>query len=156
MLIMHICKKIWLLFLGKNLQMVFSIGINVFSLFPFPRFFDIYFLLALSSLVSGRELECSYDTYSDYSSHLWATFNQCKIKSVNLSETFRNDEHSFSGTAEQKSAITVVYFYFPSEIDFLPKEILNDFPQLNGLMIRGCQSFKTVKNDFVSQAPFDF
>jgi hypothetical protein len=27
---------------------------------------------------------------------------------------------------------------------------------LNGLMIRGCQSFKTVKNDFVSQAPFDF
>jgi hypothetical protein len=101
-----------------------------------------------SSFASGRELTCEYITFSNV---LWPTFNQCVISSADLSETFKTEEHSFTGTPEQKSAVSVVYFKEPTQIDFLPKEMLKDFPQLNGIRIIGCQTFKTVKEDFFSE-----
>jgi Leucine-rich repeat (LRR) protein len=60
-------------------------------------------------------------------------------------------EHSFSGTPEQKSAASVVYFDRPSQIDFLPKQLLNDFPQLNAIAIKNCYTFKTVKEDLFTK-----
>jgi hypothetical protein len=60
-------------------------------------------------------------------------------------------EHSFSGTSEQKSAATVVWFKEPSKIDFLPKKIFNDFPQLNGISIEDCQSLKTVNDNLFTK-----
>jgi Leucine-rich repeat (LRR) protein len=60
-------------------------------------------------------------------------------------------EHSFSGTAEQKSAASVVHFERPPRIDFLPKQMLNDFPQLNGISIGGCQTLKTVKDNLFTE-----
>ncbi len=50
-----------------------------------------------------------------------------------------------------KSAATVVQFLSPPQIDFLPKQIFNDFPQLNGISIVGCQSLKTVKNNLFTK-----
>jgi hypothetical protein len=67
---------------------------------------------------------------------------------MDLSESFKTVEHSFSGTPAQKSEATVVNFAFPSRIDFLPKKILNDFPQLNGIIIWNCETFTIVKNGF--------
>jgi Leucine-rich repeat (LRR) protein len=110
----------------------------------------VNFLLISSSLASGSlKLECNYDTIFDLD--LWPEFSYCQIGSIDLSESFRAVEYSFSGTPEQKSAATAVNFFRPSQIDFVPKGILNDFPQLNGIMIRGCQSLKTVKNDLFDE-----
>jgi hypothetical protein len=96
--------------------------------------------------VFGRELQCSYDSSSSYA--LWPTISHCKISSVDLSETFKAYDHSFSGTSAQKSAATVVWFDSPPNIDFLPKQILNDFPRLNGIKINGCNTFTIIRNHF--------
>jgi hypothetical protein len=79
---------------------------------------------------------------------MWPRFNQCELNSIDLSESFKTVEHSFSGTPAQKSEATVVDFDSPSRIDFLPKKILNDFPQLNGMVIENCETFTIVKNGF--------
>jgi hypothetical protein len=105
----------------------------------------LYFLLALVIRIFGRELTCDYGTHSYV---MWPTFNQCELSSIDLSESFKTVEHSFSGTPAQKSEATVVNFASPSRIDFLPKEILDDFPQLNGIMIEDCKTFTIVKNGF--------
>jgi Leucine-rich repeat (LRR) protein len=82
---------------------------------------------------------------------MWPTFSRCVSNSVDLSETFKTVEHSFSGTAEQKSNASVVSFEKPSQVDFLPKQLFNDFPRLNGLIIGGCQSLKTVKDNLFTE-----
>jgi hypothetical protein len=105
-------------------------------------------LLIWSTSASGRQLNCSYDTDSNV---LWSKYNRCVSKSVDLSESFKTTEHSFSGTAEQKSAATVVSFNEPSQIDFIPKQIFNDFPKLNGLQITGCKSLKTVNDNLLTK-----
>jgi hypothetical protein len=79
---------------------------------------------------------------------LWPTFQYCKIESIDLSESYRSVNISFSGTPEQKSAVSVVHFDSPTRIEFLPKEMLNDFPRLNGLVIERCKTFTILKEDF--------
>jgi hypothetical protein len=108
-------------------------------------------LLILSSCASRRELSCSYDRDSIYSGYLWPTYNQCKVSSVDLSESFKTVEHSFSGTWVQKSAVSVVRFDKPTQIDFLPKQMLNDFPHLNGIIIADCDTLSIVKNDLFTE-----
>jgi Leucine-rich repeat (LRR) protein len=68
-----------------------------------------------------------------------------------LSEHYKSVEHTFSGSPEQKSAATVVQFESPSQINFLPKEILNDFPRLNGIMIWSCKTFATIRDNLFSE-----
>jgi hypothetical protein len=68
-----------------------------------------------------------------------------------LSENFKTEEHSFSGTPEQKAAVTIVVFYKPSQIDFLPTQILNDFPQLNGIIIAICETFKIIRDNLFTE-----
>jgi hypothetical protein len=65
-----------------------------------------------------------------------------------MSENFREQFHTFSGTSAQKLAATAVYFLSLPNIDFLPKEILTEFPLLNAIMIHNCLTFTTIKNDF--------
>jgi hypothetical protein len=108
------------------------------------------FLLVLSYCECGREIECYYFDFSG-DGVVWPTFTQCESTSDDLSETFKNVEHSFSGTAEQKSSATVVNFNSPTQVDFLPKEMFNDFPQLNGITIEYCKTFKTVKNNLFTE-----
>ncbi len=108
----------------------------------------LYFLLALAIQIFGRELTC------DYGRNVYVMrpeFNQCKLNSIDLSESFKTVEHSFSGTSAQKSEATVVNFASPSRIDFLPKKILSDFPQLNGIIIWNCKTFTIVKNGFFTE-----
>jgi hypothetical protein len=102
--------------------------------------------MIVGSCVSGRQLLCEYGTKSDYP--LWPTFNYCNVSSVDLSEHYKSVEHSFSGTAAQKSAATTVHFERLSQIDFLPTQMLNYFPQLNGLQIWRCDTFTTIRDNF--------
>jgi Leucine-rich repeat (LRR) protein len=72
------------------------------------------------------------------------------MSSVDLSERYTAVEHSFTGIAEQKSAATVVGFQDATQVDFLPKEILNEFPKLNGIRIENCNTLTTIREDFFS------
>jgi Leucine-rich repeat (LRR) protein len=99
--------------------------------------------------VLGRELTCEYGTTS--SNALWPTFSYCEIDSVDLSENYKTVEHSFSGTAEEKSTATAVWFDSPSKIEFLPKQMLNDFPRLNGIRIWYCKTLTTIRDNFFGQ-----
>ncbi len=68
-----------------------------------------------------------------------------------MSENFKTAEHSFTGTPQQKEYLTVVRFHEPTQIDFLPKEMLNDFPELNGIIIGYCETFKTVRDNLFTE-----
>jgi hypothetical protein len=39
----------------------------------------------------------------------------------------------------------------PSNVEFIPRQILSDFPKLNGLIIQRCSNFRIVKNDLLSE-----
>jgi Leucine-rich repeat (LRR) protein len=68
-----------------------------------------------------------------------------------LSEVYKSVDHSFTGTPEQKSAVTAVYFDKPLNIEFLPKQIVSDFPQLNGISIESCSNFTNIKNELFTE-----
>jgi hypothetical protein len=82
---------------------------------------------------------------------MWPKFNRCKLSSANLSENYRTIDHTFTGTSAQKSAVTVVHFDRPPTIDFLPKQIPNTFPTLNGMVIEHSNTFKVLKNGFFTK-----
>jgi hypothetical protein len=79
-----------------------------------------------------------------------SSFNNCLLSSVDLSEEFQSQNHSFSGTSEQKLAVTMVWFEKSKNIDFLPKEILQDFPNLSGMQFSN-GSFPIVRGDFFTK-----
>ncbi len=105
------------------------------------------FLLISSSSVFGRELTCTYGTYSE---PLWPAYSYCQISSVDFSESYQSQYHTFSGTSAQKTATTAVYFLSSSNIDFVPEEVLTQFPHLNAIMITS-YNLPTVKNDLFSK-----
>jgi hypothetical protein len=82
---------------------------------------------------------------------MWPTFNQCKIEPLDLSEKFRTEVHSFSGTTAQKLAATTVWLRDLSNVDFIPKEVPTEFPNLNGILIDTC-TLPTVKNDLFKKS----
>ncbi len=77
---------------------------------------------------------------------MWPEFHQCYLKNVDLSEPFHSQLHSFTGSTSQKSQATAVEFYHSPQIEFIPKEILEEFPNLNGLLV-GFSNLPVVKND---------
>jgi hypothetical protein len=98
---------------------------------------------------SRRTLTCTYDTYSSLTT--WPRFQYCKLKSIDLSESFKSTVHSFSGTSAQRSTATVVWFENILNIPtFLPKEIPSHFPNLNGLFLYNC-NLPTLKNEFFTR-----
>jgi hypothetical protein len=68
-----------------------------------------------------------------------------------LSENYKTVDHSFSGTPEQKSTATVILFNKAFKIEFLPKQILNVFPKLNGIMIQNSDNFTVLRNDLFTK-----
>jgi hypothetical protein len=89
----------------------------------------------------GRQLECSYSTI--YYFTLWPSFEFCATNKVDYSASFEKEKHSFSITQYswrsyvQKSEIKAFYIGYSTQVDFIPLDILSEFPNLNGLMIEG-------------------
>jgi hypothetical protein len=68
------------------------------------------------------------------------------VNSVDFSDSFRAQDHSFTGTTAEKLAVTTIFFANSPNVDFIPKEIFTEFPHLNGIYISGCNTFTTVNN----------
>jgi hypothetical protein len=67
-----------------------------------------------------------------------------------LSKSYESQLHSFSGSSSQKSEATVVEFYESYQIDFIPKQIPKEFPNLNGLIFYKCD-LPVLKNELISK-----
>jgi Leucine-rich repeat (LRR) protein len=98
-------------------------------------------------VITGRQLGCDYGT--DWWD-MWPTYHYCKLSNVDLSKSFESQIHSFSGSSSQKSEATVVRLDNSPQIDFIPKQILEEFPNLNGLIITS-SNFPVLKNDLFSE-----
>ncbi len=113
----------------------------------FFRFFIAFLVLVSIGIITGRQLQCSYGTDE---APLWPEFHRCKLYQVNLSKSYETQVHLFSGSNSQKSQATVVHFYESPQIDFIPKEILKEFPNLNGLIFDSC-NLLVLKNELFSE-----
>ncbi len=84
--------------------------------------------------IAGFECLCFWPKALMYLRHL--RHNHCKLSSIDLSESYKTVDHIFTGTSEQKSVTTAIWFDSPANINFLPKQIINNFPKFNGLIIQ--------------------
>jgi hypothetical protein len=112
----------------------------------FFRFFIAFLVLASIAVITGRELDCSYGT--DYYT-LWPEFHRCELAHFDFSESFQSQVHSFTGSSSQISETTAVQFFESYQTDFIPKEILEEFSNLNGLIIYRC-NLPVLKNELFS------
>ncbi len=80
---------------------------------------------------------------------MWPRFQQCYLKNIDFSQSYQSQVHSFTGSSSQKSQATVVHFEYSSKIDFIPKQILEEFPNLNGLIFSS-SNLPVLKNEFFS------
>jgi hypothetical protein len=117
----------------------------------FRNFFVIWFLLISSTGVFGRELSCNFGEFDGWTDAMWPSFDYCYLNSVDLSESFKAQNHSFSGTPGEKSTVTALNIFKSSKIDFLPKEIFKEFPNLNGLIFENSRNFTVIKNDLFTE-----
>ncbi len=54
---------------------------------------------------------------------------------VDYSADFESEKHSFTGTPEEKSEVKTFRASRSPNFDFIPLEILTEFPNLNGLAV---------------------
>jgi hypothetical protein len=97
--------------------------------------------------VFATKLICRYD--ADYLT-LWPTHRRCVVSNHNFSSFARNERFSFTGSMKEKNEATVVYFYSSPSIDFIPLEILTEFPNLNGIRIYG-SNIPTLEEGFFTK-----
>jgi hypothetical protein len=87
----------------------------------------------------GRQIQCAYYTAS---LTLWPNFKSCKTpQNTDFSAKFESEKHSFSLTGSSVSKSEINTFYIEGDgsqkLDFIPLDILTEFPNLNGLYITG-------------------
>lgn len=123
--------------------------LKILLIFSICRFL-VFLCVLLSGIETfGRELRCTYSTYPYYT--LWPKFRLCALSAVDLSTGHNSEALLFTDTELEKSEATVVWFSFGvSTIDLIPKEILKEFPNLNGL---GFTTYKSpvIKNNVFTE-----
>ncbi len=80
-----------------------------------------------------RELKCYYDTTDLYT--LWPSNDRCTTNQIDFSADFEPELHSFTGSPEEKSEVKTFRTRRSPNFDFIPLEILSEFPNLNGLAV---------------------
>jgi hypothetical protein len=89
----------------------------------------------------GRELEC---TYSTWSTTLWPSHKRCRTYNIDYSAKFETEKHSFTGDSSEKSETKTFRINESPKVEFIPLNILTEFPNLNALVIINCH-FPTLK-----------
>jgi Leucine-rich repeat (LRR) protein len=95
----------------------------------------------MTGAASGREIECDYERLI---TALWPSHKSCRADSVDYSAKFETEKHSFSGNSSEKLEAKTFRINNSLQVDFIPLDILTEFPNLNGLAINGC-NLPTVK-----------
>jgi hypothetical protein len=92
----------------------------------------------MTGAASGRQLQCTSETINDLT--LWPSFKRCYTNQVDYSARFEKEKHSFyiTGSSVQKSEVNAFYIQSSAQVDYIPLDILSEFPNLNGLRISFC------------------
>jgi hypothetical protein len=85
--------------------------------------------------VFATDIICEYGTTSGY--HSWPTFKYCFVDKKNFPVSAKNKRFDLIGSSAEKDETTAVHLYQSLSIDFIPTEIFNEFPNLNGFLISG-------------------
>jgi hypothetical protein len=93
------------------------------------------FVCLMTGTASGRELECHYGPWS---TTLHPTHKRCYTDQVDYSAKFEAEKHTFSGSVSDKSETKTFQIWRSPKVDFIPLDILMEFPKLNGLDIYNC------------------
>jgi hypothetical protein len=80
----------------------------------------------------ARQLQCKYQSGLAWSN--WPAHKECVLASVDLSAVHKSGGHSFSGSSSEKSEVYLVKFYRSNVVDFVPPEVIREFPNLNALV----------------------
>jgi hypothetical protein len=86
----------------------------------------------MSADVFGRELRCKYASWPET---LWPSQPQCYTSYIDYSAKFEAEKHSFSNFASERSKVKTFYIFASSQVDFIPLDILTEFPNMNGIYI---------------------
>jgi hypothetical protein len=96
------------------------------------RFIWISFVCLMSGAASGREIECTYGKWAEV---FWPVHKHCLTRGVDYSAQFEAEKHTFTGTASEKSETTTLWIQNTPQVDFIPLDILTEFPNLNALCV---------------------
>jgi Leucine-rich repeat (LRR) protein len=97
----------------------------------------------MTGAASGREIRCSYESWLGVT--FWPSNKYCETKRMDLSLKFETEKHSFSGSAEEKLEAETFEIARSPQLDFIPLDIITEFPNLSGIIIRSCK-LPTVKS----------
>ncbi len=104
--------------------------------FGYFRFILITFVVCLiNGEAVRRDLECKIYALSEI---LWPATTKCYTQYIDFSDKFQTENHFFPGCASGKSGISTFQIESASRVDFIPLEIVSEFPKLNGLIIDFC------------------
>jgi hypothetical protein len=73
------------------------------------------------------------------------------VRSVDFSDSFRSEIHSFTGSASQKSELKTFRIYNSPQIDFIPVEVFSEFHNLNGFYLFESKLPATIKSGFFTK-----
>jgi Leucine-rich repeat (LRR) protein len=103
---------------------------------------------ALKSGALDTVLECEF--YEAVSSNFWPEAKYCKLfRNVFFNQSLVANT-TFTGTPEQKKETNVVHFHQIPILNFIPVEIFEEFPRLNGLIISE-SNLTTLGDDFFTK-----
>jgi hypothetical protein len=97
--------------------------------------------------VNATELACGYTTFS---LHLWPEFQRCQVSNKEFPSTARSEKFTFSDSTVEKNETTAIWFYLSPSIEFIPLQIFNEFPNLNGLLVSD-SNIPTLKENFYTK-----
>jgi hypothetical protein len=81
----------------------------------------------------ARQLGCTYQGGINWNN--WPVHKECLLTSVDLSEAHKSETHSFTGSSSEKTEVSLVRFDQSNLVDFVPPEVIREFPNLNALAI---------------------
>ncbi len=82
----------------------------------------------------ARQLGCRYQS-GGINWNNWPSYKECLLTGVDLSSSHQSGGHSFSGSWSEKSEASMVRFDQSKVVDFVPTEVIREFPNVNALAI---------------------
>lgn len=115
----------------------------------------ILFSVTLTSFLSVRcededYLICEFKSRKVF---LRPQYLYCEIQNYTFVARNRYLIYQFSGSNEEKNKVTGLHISKAKEIEYLPNEIFNEFPKLNGIMLSKCEL--PIVTDLLFPANFD-
>jgi hypothetical protein len=86
----------------------------------------------------GRLISCYYGTKG--TNFFWPPHRTCYTSETDYSANFESEKHSFTSSKTGQGLGTETFEIHDSpHLDFIPLDVLTEFPELNGIIIKSCK-----------------